>query len=278
MPCNPDLPTITSVNVVDDRPIDGRDYPWEFSESSVKTNPETGIVFTWGESFGSLMGAPDFSIIGGTATEGEDYVVHVLDYASVYGEEPCTQAYYHPDYGLVNVKGQAIVWFITFIDDGAFEEPETIEIKLSHVRLGAGNRADRAVSITRFEKFVILDNDAPPVPDLFTEADDRVDFRHLTDDQRRAISNGRDFLSALAGNDTVHLGSEADRQTAGVSIEVFQGGKGNDHISSTGTGGIRILGQEGDDTLLSGQAGDTLLGGSGSDTFSGVSATVDGKN
>lgn len=69
--------------------------------------------------------------------------------------------------------------------------------------------------------------------------------------------NGRDFIDAGAGNDTVYGQDDDDTIFGGDGDDFLDGGVDDDQIS----------GGDGDDTITGGQGADTLFGEAGSDTF-----------
>ena len=112
------------------------------------------------------------------------------------------------------------------------------------------------------------------LPALFSNNVDWVDFDVV---QAGSYRNGTQF-DALAGSDTVFLGSIAKRAAHGFTDStVFFAGDGEDRVYGRdaddiidgGNGHDRLFGQTGHDSLVGGAGSDTLDGGAGRDTLRG---------
>ncbi|NIY75311.1 cadherin-like domain-containing protein, partial [Thalassospira sp. HF15] len=101
-------------------------------------------------------------------------------------------------------------------------------------------------------------------------------------------AGGADTLNAGAGDDTIvadeldeinggdgddiivfETDQSVDFDLAEANIEAAMGGSGNDHFHASGSGAIRVMGREGDDTITGGSGNDVILGGAGADTLDG---------
>lgn len=153
---------------------------------------------------------------------------------------------------------------LNILEDGDTEPDETIALQLQNVTGLAtilGGSEDHEVTI--------LDDDDVPLPGLFTEGVDIIDFN--TDVTEGTYLPGSQY-NALGGNDEVILPFDTvAADAAGYVIgTVFNGGAGNDLIQVIfGNLNFEIEGGEGDDTLIGGDGNDTLNGGNGDDTLTG---------
>lgn len=95
----------------------------------------------------------------------------------------------------------------------------------------------------------------PDVPDAVNIPDDAGDLRP---------DNGRDFIDAGMGNDTVFGMDDDDTIYGGQGDDELHGGIDDDEVHG-GMGNDKLYGDEGNDTLFGDRGNDVLTGGAGAD-------------
>ena len=108
---------------------------------------------------------------------------------------------------------------------------------------------------------------------LGTDGDDSLDFRAADAPVLISIElidggRGNDIIIGTAGDDVIHGGKGVDLLFGGPGNDILDGGDSNDTLHG-GDGDDILDGHDGDDTLYGGDGNDTLIGDDGDDMLDG---------